>query len=88
MGWQRHKPRLAKLVLLRGKTGKTKFDKKYKSKEAVDEKVIARVSSALPEFEMAFEPDGLSCRQFGTYGAVEMTLDAFDRTGWARLRDL
>jgi transaldolase len=56
--------------------------------EAVDEKVIARVSSALPEFDMAFEPDGLSCGQFSTYGAVEMTLDAFDRTGWARLRDL
>jgi len=56
--------------------------------EAVDEKAVAKVSSALPEFNAAFEPDGLSPGQFSTFGAVEMTLDAFDRTGWAKLRAL
>ncbi len=49
---------------------------------------IARVRAALPEFSQAYEPDGLTPDEFDEYGAVKMTLDAFDREGWQKLISL
>ncbi len=56
--------------------------------EPVDLKALDRVKKALPEFELAYEPDALSADEFDTYGATVMTLDAFDATGWQKLKTL
>ena len=54
----------------------------------VDEEAVARVAAALPEFKQAYEPDGLTLDEFDHYGAVVMTLDGFDVTGWQKLAAL
>ncbi len=54
--------------------------------EPIDEEVLKRVSKALPEFTLAYEPDALSPKDFDVYGATVMTLDGFDVTGWQKLK--
>ena len=56
--------------------------------DPVDTDAIERVSRALPEFKLAFDPEGLKPEQFDTYGATVMTLDGFDKTGWQKLYTL
>ena len=51
----------------------------------VDQEAIDRVSRALPEFKLAYEPDGLKVEEFDTFGATVMTLEGFDVTGWQKL---
>ena len=51
----------------------------------LDENAVNRVLDAMPEFRQAYEPDGLSIDEFDRYGAVVMTLDGFDVTGWQKL---
>jgi len=51
----------------------------------VDEAAVERVLKALPEFSKAYGPAGMNPEEFGSYGAVIMTLDAFDVTGWQKL---
>ena len=53
-----------------------------------DAAAVDRVSRAIPEFVQAYEPDGLEPADFGSYGAVAMTLSNFDSTGWQKLRTL
>jgi transaldolase len=53
--------------------------------EPVDGAAVGRVARALPEFLQAYEADGLSPEEFDSYGAVTMTLDAFDTEGWQKL---
>jgi wyosine [tRNA(Phe)-imidazoG37] synthetase (radical SAM superfamily) len=54
----------------------------------VDENAVARVLQAFPEFRQAYEGDGMTIDEFDSFGAVVMTLDAFDKTGWQKLLDL
>lgn len=54
----------------------------------VDPKVLKRVCDALPEFSMAYEPDGLTPDEFDAFGATAMTLEGFDKTGWQKLLTL
>ena len=56
--------------------------------DPVDTDSIARVARALPEFNQAFDPEGLRPEEFDTFGATVMTLDAFDKTGWQKLYPL
>lgn len=56
--------------------------------DPVDTDSIARVSRALPEFNQAFDPEGLKPDEFDTYGGTVMTLDGFDKTGWQKLYTL
>ncbi|MFA6506338.1 MAG: transaldolase family protein [Treponemataceae bacterium] len=54
----------------------------------VDEKIVQKVLKAIPDFKMAYEPDGMTIDQFDTFGATMMTLDGFDKTGWQKLLTL
>lgn len=56
--------------------------------DPVDADAIARVARALPEFALAYEPDGLRPEDFDAFGATVMTLDGFDKTGWQKLQAL
>jgi transaldolase len=56
--------------------------------DPVDGDAVARVARALPEFVLAYEPDGLRQEDFGSFGGTVMTLDGFDKTGWQQLRKL
>lgn len=53
--------------------------------QPVDPEAVMRVSKALPEFKLAYDPEGLSVKDFDTFGATVMTLDGFDVTGWQKL---
>ncbi len=65
---------------------------RIRRKEGIDNPVdmdaVARVARALPEFARAFDPDGLTTREFDAFGATAMTLDGFNETGWKRLSSL
>jgi transaldolase len=56
--------------------------------DVVDPDALERVARALPEFRWAYEPDGLAPEEFGEFGGTVMTLEAFDATGWRKLRTL
>ncbi len=51
----------------------------------VDEKVVQKVMKAIPDYRMAYEPDGMTVDQFDAFGGTVMTLDGFDKTGWQKL---
>jgi len=53
----------------------------------IDEEAIIRVSSKLPEFEIAYNPEALKAEQFDSFGALTMTLDVFHQ-GWLGLINL
>ena len=56
--------------------------------DPVDMDAVGRVARALPEFQCAFDPQGLKPEEFDAYGATVMTLDGFDKTGWQKLYTL
>jgi transaldolase len=56
--------------------------------DPVDADAVARVAKALPEFALAYAPDGLRPEDFDTFGATVMTLDGFDKSGWQKLQAL
>ncbi len=56
--------------------------------ESVDQSVIDKVSKALPEFVLAYEPGALPVEEFDFFGATVMTLTGFDATGWQPLLTL
>jgi transaldolase len=56
--------------------------------DPVDPDAIARVAKALPEFALAYEPEGLRPEEFDAFGATAMTLDGFDKSGWQKLLTL
>jgi transaldolase len=43
----------------------------------VDPAIVAELRERIPDFARAYEPDGLSLDEFGTYGATARTLRAF-----------
>lgn len=54
--------------------------------EPVPADVIARLMK-VGEFVRAYEPDGLSEREFITYGGVQKVLSQFVESGWAFLEE-
>jgi len=56
--------------------------------DPVDLDCVARVARALPEFKLAYEPEGLKPVDFDAFAATVMTLDAFDKNGWQKLYTL
>ena len=54
----------------------------------VDPKALDRVRKALPEFDQAYEPDGIPVSEFDFHGGTVMTLQGFDVTGWQKLLTL
>jgi len=54
----------------------------------VDQDAVEKVAGTLPEFAMAFDPDGIRLEDFDAFGATGMTLDNFDRTGWQKLKNM
>ena len=43
----------------------------------VDRAIVNELSNHLPDFRLAYEPDGLSVQQFESYGATVRTLRSF-----------
>lgn len=54
----------------------------------VDEKIVQKVLKAIPDYRMAYEPDGMTVDQFDAFGGTRMTLEGFDKTGWQKLLTL
>jgi transaldolase len=52
----------------------------------VDPEAVDKVARTLPEFAMAYDPEGIPVEGFDAFGATGMTLDNFDRTGWQKLK--
>lgn len=50
----------------------------------VDSKIIKRLQK-IPEFNRAYEPDGLKEHDFITFGVTQKLLSQFNETGWAPL---
>ncbi|HOV93276.1 MAG TPA: transaldolase family protein [Spirochaetales bacterium] len=53
----------------------------------IDPEVIGRLSS-MKEFVRAYEPDGLSPREFVSFGVTQRTLSQFTETGWKQLESI
>jgi transaldolase len=53
--------------------------------QEVDREAVDRVVNELPEFRMAYEPDGIAQEDFDAFGATSMTLNGFNETGWQKL---
>lgn len=53
----------------------------------VDRAAVDRVAEALPEFLLGYDPDALVLGQFDSFGATRLTLDGFQSSGWAPLRE-
>lgn len=79
-------PKVQKLVAEAFEKGGIKQEKRIDA--GVDEAAVDRVLKALPEFGKAYNPDGMSIDEFDSFGAVVMTLDGFDKTGWQKLLTL
>lgn len=54
----------------------------------VDEQAVTKVRKALPEYELAYQPDALLEKDFDNYGGTVMTLNGFDVTGWQKLKTI
>ncbi|MCL2374368.1 MAG: transaldolase family protein, partial [Treponema sp.] len=76
-------PKIQALVTQAYENGEIKQEKRIDA--PLDDAAIDRVAKAFPEFVQAYEPDGLGMDEFDSFGAVTMTLDAFDKTGWQKL---
>jgi len=76
-------PRFQDQIIQAEKNGEIKREKRIDAE--IDQDVIDRVLKAFPEFGKAYEPGAVSIDEFDSYGAVVMTLDAFDKTGWQKM---
>jgi transaldolase len=52
----------------------------------VDPDAVDKVIRMLPEFAMAYEPEGIREVDFDSFGATMMTLGNFDKNGWQLLK--
>ena len=53
--------------------------------QPVDPRAIQRLTQ-VPEFNRAYEPNGMEPEEFITYGVTQRTLTQFFESGWSRLR--
>ncbi len=63
---------------------KDEFPREERIGREVDADVINRLS-AMPEFVQAYEPEGMSEKQFVSYGPTQRTLGQFSEVGWKLL---
>lgn len=77
-------PMIQELVRLADAKGEIEY--KAAIDNPVDPEAVDKVARALPEFAMAYDPEGIPEKGFDAFGATKMTLDNFDRTGWQKLR--
>ena len=54
----------------------------------VDPEAVDKVARTLPEFAMAYDPEGIREVDFDAYGATVMTLGNFDKNGWQLLKGM
>jgi transaldolase len=54
----------------------------------VDPEAVDKVIRTLPEFAMAYEPEGIREVDFDSFGATIMTLGNFDKNGWQLLKNM
>jgi transaldolase len=54
--------------------------------DRVDTDVIDRLTT-LPDFVRAYEPNGMACEEFITYGPTQRTLTQFSEVGWKWLEN-
>ncbi len=47
------------------------------------EAYVAQLLDLVPDFRRAFDPDGLTTAEFGTYGATVRTLRSFIASYWS-----
>jgi transaldolase len=55
---------------------------------SVDPEAVDKVIRTLPEFAMAYEPEGIREVDFDSFGATVMTLGSFDKNGWQLLKNI
>lgn len=79
-------PKVQKQVAEADAAGTIKRENGYD--KPINMEAVEKVMKLIPEYAGAYEPDGLTVDQFDTYGAVLLTLDGFDKTGWQKLRTL
>ena len=79
-------PKIQKMVIEADE--REKLARRIRIDEPVDEELLARVTKALPEFDLAYRENALEYHEFETYGATTMTLDGFDKTGWQKIKTL
>jgi len=53
----------------------------------IEAQVLERLSG-IKEFARAYEPDGLTCDEFISFGVTQRTLSQFAETGWKRLESM
>lgn len=71
-------PRMQKMILDANLPQKERID------IPIDEKVINKLRQ-IPEFNRAYEPDGLKPQEFITFGVTQKILSQFVETGWSPL---
>ena len=76
-------PKIQDALIQAEKNGEIKREKRVDA--PCDEAAVEKVLKAFPEFRKAYEDDGMSPEEFDGFGAVIMTLDGFDKTGWQKL---
>ena len=54
----------------------------------VDPEAVEKVIRTLPEFAIAYEPEGIREADFDSFGATVMTLGNFDKNGWQLLKNI
>lgn len=74
--------------LIREADARQEIDYEVAIDNPVDPDAVDKVIRILPEFAMAYEPDGMKDAEFDSFGATVMTLENFDRTGWQKLRNM
>jgi transaldolase len=79
-------PMIQKLVRIADAKGEVEY--RVAIDNPVDQDAVDKVIRALPEFALAYEPDGLREADFDSYGATALTLDNFDRNGWQLLKNM
>jgi transaldolase len=77
-------PKIQDLVIEADTAGQAKRERTIDN--PVDPGAVDRVLRGLPEFGMAYEPNGLDQKDFDAFGATVMTLDGFNVTGWQKLK--
>ena len=74
--------------LVRTTDAKGEIEYKVAIDNPVDQEAVDRVVRTLPEFAMAYQPDGIRVRDFDAFGATVMTLGNFDKNGWQLLKSM
>ena len=78
-------PTIQELIRIADANGDIEY--KVAFSNPVDPEALDKVIRTLPEFAMAYDPEGIREADFDSFGATAMTLDNFDINGWQLLKD-